>query len=244
MIHATALVSDSAEIAEGVEIGPYSIVHDGVRIGPRSVIGSHCIIGHQSRGSGSGLQIGEDATIRSHSVIYGSSVIGSRFTTGHHVTIREGSSFGDDCQVGTLSDIQGECSFGKSVRLHSSVHIGQHTTVRDYVWIFPYSVVTNDPAPPSETRLGCLIDEFAVVATGVVLLPGVRVGRGSLVGANSTVQNDVEPETVVMGTPARFVCLASDIKLRGQEGIPAYPWALRYENKFLGGAKDRWTQGR
>ena len=39
----------------------------------------------------------------------------------------------------------------------------------------------------------------------VVVLPGVRIGEGVIVGANSVVTRDVAPMTVVAGTPARFL---------------------------------------
>ncbi len=46
-IHATAIVDPGAKIAEGVEIGPYSIVGPHVEIGANTVIGPHAVIeGH------------------------------------------------------------------------------------------------------------------------------------------------------------------------------------------------------
>ncbi len=38
-----------------------------------------------------------------------------------------------------------------------------------------------------------------------VVLPGVTVGRGSIVGANAVVTKDVEPYTIVGGVPARLI---------------------------------------
>ncbi len=49
------------------------------------------------------------------------------------------------------------------------------------------------------------IGEDAWLGTGVVVLPGVRVGEGAVVGANSVVNRDVEPFTIVAGAPARFI---------------------------------------
>ena len=44
MIHPTAIISDSANVAEGVEIGPYSVVGDNVEIGSGTRIDSHVVI--------------------------------------------------------------------------------------------------------------------------------------------------------------------------------------------------------
>ena len=45
MIHATAIVSDSAVIADDVEIGPYTIIGDDVEIGSGTRVDSHVVIG-------------------------------------------------------------------------------------------------------------------------------------------------------------------------------------------------------
>ncbi len=39
----------------------------------------------------------------------------------------------------------------------------------------------------------------------MVALPGVRIGYGAIVGANSVVTKDVPPMTVVAGNPARII---------------------------------------
>lgn len=48
-----------------------------------------------------------------------------------------------------------------------------------------------------------VIEDDAWIGAGAVILPGVRIGRGAVVGANSVVARDVEPLTVVVGQPAR-----------------------------------------
>lgn len=50
-----------------------------------------------------------------------------------------------------------------------------------------------------------VIEEGAWVCTGSVLLPGVTVGRGSVVSAGSVVTSDVPPNTLVSGVPAVVV---------------------------------------
>lgn len=50
-----------------------------------------------------------------------------------------------------------------------------------------------------------LIRRGAWLGQNVVVLPGVTIGRGSVVGANSVVRSDVPDRTVVAGTPARVI---------------------------------------
>ena len=48
-----------------------------------------------------------------------------------------------------------------------------------------------------------IIDKDAWIGTGSVILPGIKIGEGAIVGANSLVRKDVPPYTVVGGVPAK-----------------------------------------
>ncbi len=50
-----------------------------------------------------------------------------------------------------------------------------------------------------------VIEADAWLGAGVVVLPGVRIGRGAVVGSNSVVTGDVPPLHVVAGQPARTI---------------------------------------
>jgi acyl-[acyl carrier protein]--UDP-N-acetylglucosamine O-acyltransferase len=232
-IHPTAIVDDSAKIASNVEIGPYTIIHANVHIGAGTVIGSHCELGVATRlGDGSPLVIEDGATIRSHSVFYESSAFGAGLVTGHRVTVRELTKAGKNLQIGTLGDIQGHCEIGNYVRFHSNVHVCHTAVIEDFVWIFPYVVLTNDPSPPSETTVGPTLRRFSAIATMSVILPGVTIGEGALVGAASCVSRDVEAHRIVVGNPARDKGPTSDIKLRDGSGLAAYPWNKRFRRGY------------
>ena len=43
------------------------------------------------------------------------------------------------------------------------------------------------------------------IGQDVTILPGVRIGNGAIIGLGSIVGSDVEPYTVVVGTPAKFI---------------------------------------
>lgn len=50
-----------------------------------------------------------------------------------------------------------------------------------------------------------IIEDNVWIGTRVILLPGVRIGRGSIIGAGSVVTKDVPPYSVVAGNPAVVV---------------------------------------
>lgn len=244
-IHSAALIGDNVRIGQGVTIGANSIVYDNVEIGENSYIGADVILGEPTAKIYSDLdgyvnpmlRIGPNSIIRSGSILYAGSEFGAQLETGHRVTIREQTKSGTNFRVGTLSDIQGHCEFGDYVRLHSNVHVGNKSVVGNYVWIFPYVVLTNDPHPPSNHLLGCTVEDYAVIATMSVILPGVRIGKDALVGAGSIVGRNVGPEDVVVGNPAKRVACVRDIKSK-KDGGDVYPWRFHFDRgmpwEFIG----------
>lgn len=241
-IHPTAIVSKKAILGENVIIGPYTIVHENVILGEGTVIGSHCEIGHPVHNLNEcpPLQIGRNSFIRSYSIFYQGSIFGDNLMTGHRVTVRERTIAGRNFQIGTLSDIQGTCEIGDFVKFHSNVHIGQESKIHDYVWIFPYVVLTNDPHPPSNLKMGVTLEKFVAVATMSTILPGVTVKEGALIGAHSCVTTDVKSDTVVSGSPAKFICNTDRIKLKDGSNNKAYPWRRHFHNGYLPETVSQW----
>lgn len=243
-IHPTAHVHPSARLGHDVVVGPFTLVGADVTIGAGGRIDSHCVIGHTEPGRDvRPLQIGDDATIRSHAVIYGGSTIGPRFETGHHVAIREGMTIGTNFRLGNHSDMQGPITVGDYVRVHSSVIVGEHAELRDFVWVLPYTVIASDPHPPSDGHYrGVVIEEYAVISAGCTILPGIRVGRDSLVGAHTLVSRDVRPDSVVTGVPSRDRGDASRIAL--PDGSPAYPWRHHFRRGYPDAVASDWDEER
>lgn len=248
------ILGENVTIGENVVIGHNCIIEDGVvigdntfidsgttirsfsQIGANTNIGSNCIIGeywmdfykaHQKHEHP--LIVGEKALIRSGSIIYAGSKIGNNFQTGHQVTIREKAEIGNNVSIGTLSDIQGNCKIGNYVRLHSNVHIGQLSVIDDFVWIFPYVVLTNDPTPPSENFVGVHVHSFAIVATGSIIMPGLDLGQDCLIGAGAIVTKSVEPYAVAVGNPAKGISDVRRVKNK-ITGEPVYPWREHFGN--------------
>lgn len=240
-IHPTSYVDPQARLGVDVEIGAFCIVHGNVVIGNRSVISAYTEIGLPSPlGNGSPLIFGDDSLIRSHSVFYESSTFGNKLVTGHRVTVRENTFAGESFQIGTLTEIQGDCMIGNHVRFQSGVFVGKKTKIGNFVWILPHVVLTNDPTPPSNTLLGCSIEDYASIAAMAVILPGVTVGRHSLVAAHACVTKDVPPHMIAAGVPARIVGETKLIKLRDGSNNPAYPWIRHFHRGYPDDIVDTW----
>ncbi|URZ08142.1 acyltransferase [Clostridium felsineum] len=228
-------IGENVIIEDDVYIDYGCIIRDNVHIKKGSFIGARSILGEylydfyaDRKNNKHPLIIGENALIRTENVMYGDTIIGDNFQSGHKVTIRENTNIGNNVRVGTLSDIQGDCTIGNYISLHSNVHIGQKSNIKDYVWIFPYVVLTNDPTPPSEVMLGVTVESFAIIATGSIILPGVHVYEDTLVGAGSVVTKDVLKESVVVGNPAKHVCSVREIKSK-ITGQAVYPWRYTFK---------------
>lgn len=230
------VIEDNVIIEDDCFIDSNTIVRSNVNIKEGSFIGSNCIVGEywldfckDKQQHIHPLRIGNNALIRSGSIIYAGSDIGNNFQTGHQVTIREKSCIGNNVSVGTLSDIQGNCTIGNYVRLHSNVHIGQLSTIDDFVWVFPYVVLTNDPTPPSENFVGVHVHSFAIIATGSIIMPGIDIGQDSLIGAGAIVTKSVDPYTVAVGNPAKPISDIREVKSK-ITGEPVYPWRYHFGN--------------
>lgn len=228
-------ISPSAKLGSNVRIGDNCVIYDNVEIGDSTIICNDCVIGepcnnyyyiHDTYENPKTI-IGANSLIRSHTIIYADSVFGEGLQTGHRVTIREKIKMGIHCSVGTLCDLQGHAEFGDYVRMHSNVHIGHGSKIGNYCWIYPYTVFTNDPTPPSEICVGPTVGDYSIVATHCLLLPGVSIGSHCLIGACSMVSKDVADYQVVVGSPGKAVKDVRDVKDR-ETGESHYPWPYRF----------------
>jgi len=243
-IHSSAIISAKAIIGDNVTIGPFTIIYDNVEIGDNVIIESFCEIGvtnHLSEGRT--LIIGKKSHIRSHSIFYEGSSFGEGLVTGHRVTVREKTTAGLNLQIGTLSDLQGDCEIGDYVRLHSSVHIGKKTVIKNFVWIYPYVVLTNDPHPPSNLLKGVVVEDYAVIATMTVILPGVNIATRCLIGAHSLINKDTESGMLYSGSPAKKICPARMLKLQDGSKFPAYPWTNHFKRDYPDSVVAKWEEG-
>jgi|WetSurMetagenome_2_1015567.scaffolds.fasta_scaffold74387_2 maltose O-acetyltransferase len=108
-----------------------------------------------------------------------------------------------ESEIGDNSGI-GMCSYIGTVRIGRNVMIGEELAV----------ISTNHEFSDVETPMReqgftgdrpVTIEDNVWIGTRVILLPGVRIGTGSIVGAGSVVTKDIPPYSVVVGNPACVV---------------------------------------
>ncbi|NEU10008.1 N-acetyltransferase [Flavihumibacter sp. R14] len=228
-------VSKSARIGNNVRIGQNAFIHDNVVIGDNSIICENCIIGEPSDDSYNNENyenpqtlIGANSLVRSGSILYAGSQFGEYFQTGNMVSIRENTVFGKRCVVGTLSDIQGNAVFGDYCRLNSHVQVSAKCIFGNFVFIYPFVVFANDPHPPSNYLVGVSVGDFSQIAAASVILPGVKIGKQSLVGANSVINKNVGDFELHSGNPGVKICNLNFILSKEKSGSH-YPWPYNYD---------------
>ncbi len=97
--------------------------------------------------------------------------------------------------VNALVAVAAETRLGRFVTLNRCASVGHHTRIGDYAFV-----------GPSATICGRITMEAgAYVGAGAVINPGLHIGANAVVGAGAVVTRSVDPNTVVVGSPARVV---------------------------------------
>jgi len=199
---------------ENVVLGPSTI-------GVNSVMGRNVIVGYPVRKSlqifafskefsiegfdkiSHGARIGGNCVIRSGTIIYEDVSIGDWVETGHNVLIREGSVIGHKTRIGSSTQLDGTIKIGRNVSVQSNVYLPHLSVIEDDVFLAPNVVFTNDPYPPSQRRVGIVVEKGAVVGANATIVARVKIGEGSVVSSGAIVTKDVPPHKVVVGAPAK-----------------------------------------
>lgn len=179
-------------------------------LGSNPFIGEYVLLGiYPKNGEAGKLVIGDNAIIRSHTVIYAGNRIGNGLRTGHGVLIRENNIIGDDVSIGTHTVVERENRIGNNVRIHSNCFIPELIIIEDDVWIGPCVTVLNILHPPcprfTDCAKGVRIKKNAKIGGNVTIGPRVTIGRNSLIGMGSVVTTDIPDDVLAFGNPARVV---------------------------------------
>ena len=143
-VHPTAIIDPRAELADGVEVGAYSVIGADVAVGPGTRIGPHCVIeGPTTIGSGNlihgqssigrdpqdkkyagervALEIGDGNVIREFVTINRGTAGGGGLTRiGHRNWLLAYVHVAHDCSIGS------DCVFSNNATLAGHVAIGDH----------------------------------------------------------------------------------------------------------------------
>lgn len=185
-------------------------IFPNVYFGKNVVVEDYCIIGIPFKGQKNEVTlIGDNAIIRSHTVIYAGNKIGNCFHTGNKTNIRELNVIGNNVSIGTLSVIEHHVVIEDNVRVHSQAFIPEFTILKNNCWIGPNVVFTNAKYPLSPNvkneLKGAIVNEFAKIGANSTILPNIVIGKNALVGAGSVVVDDVSDGVVVVGNPSRVL---------------------------------------
>jgi acetyltransferase-like isoleucine patch superfamily enzyme len=206
-----------------------NLIYPNVVVGDGTVIDAPSVVGKPPRGAGPGdliLRIGSNGHIRPFSTLYAGSTMGDYFQTGQGVSIREDNSIGNNVSVGTNSVLEFGNRIGDFSKIHSNCFM-EMVTVGRYVFVGPNVVFTDDPHPMGcprykECKRGAVVEDYARIGANSTILPGIRIGRNSLVGAGSVVTKDVPPGSVVAGSPAEVIKMVDQLEC--QKGFYERPY--------------------
>ncbi len=153
------------------------------------------------------LTIGNDAVIRSGTVLYAGSTIADHLETGHNVIIREENEIGSHVSIWNNAVIDYGCRIGNNVKIHCNCYISQFTVIEDDVFLAPGVTIANDIHPGCPDSKSCMkgptLKKGVQIGVNVTILPYVIIGERSLIGGGAVVTKDVPPESVMFGNPAR-----------------------------------------
>jgi UDP-3-O-[3-hydroxymyristoyl] glucosamine N-acyltransferase len=191
-------VAPQAELAEGVSIGPWAVIHAGVRIGrsveigagavvhPDTEIGDGCVIedgavigkrprlraGSSAAGSDPGpLVLEPEVTVCCGAVLYAGAHIAARAIIGDQAQIRENATIGARSVIGRGSAIEFAARIGARVLIQTNVYVAGGSVVEDDVFVGPAVLTTNDDTMARHAPGAAL--------QGPVLRRACRIGGGA-----------------------------------------------------------------
>ena len=177
-------------LAHGARVHPGATVYGGreqVAIGGGARVGAGCVL----RPTGGGrIELGERTWLAR----------GVEIETDTLVRLGPRTTVQRRCTVNGSTRIGADCILAPDVFISSGTH--------------PFRHLPHLPIREQERRLAAAgvsadrpvwIQDDCWLGTHVVVSPGVTVGKGSVIGANSVVTRDVPPYAVVAGAPARVI---------------------------------------
>jgi UDP-3-O-[3-hydroxymyristoyl] glucosamine N-acyltransferase len=192
-IHPTAIVHESARLAEGVAVGPYAVIEqaaevgEGASIGAHSVVGAGAVIGAHTQlavrvSVGQSCRIGQRCIVHP-GVVIGADGFGFAPDGGRWEKIEQLGAvrIGDDVEIGANTCIDrgalGDTVIEDGVKLDNLIQIGHN------VHVGAHAAMAGCVGVAGSARIGahCTIGGGAVVLGHLSLADGVHVSASSVV---------------------------------------------------------------
>ena len=206
------------ELAEGASIDPTAAIDGFVKLGRNSKIGRNVVI----RGS---IIAGDDTVIENGAILHGDNVIGDRTYVGNYCWIGRGSTVGNRCIVTHCAEMSGVMMDAVHLSHYMEFYgiIGSHTdlgaatvcgTLR-FDDRFSAHWVNGRKEMPKGHANASYLGDFSRTGVNAILMPGVKVGVYSVVGAGVILNEDV---------PNRTLVYAKQELVRKEWGPEKYGW--------------------
>ncbi|WP_369834232.1 acyltransferase [Cronobacter dublinensis] len=135
--------------------------------------------------------------------------IGEDTRVWQFAVILQGATIGRDCNICAHTLIESKVSIGDRVTIKSGVYIWDNIFIENDVFIGPCVTFTNDKNPRSKCHdkdfLATYIKEGASIGANATILPGLTIGKKSMIGAGAVVTKNVPDYAIVYGNPAKVM---------------------------------------
>ncbi len=177
------LISEEAEIAEGVEILPNTQIYGAVKIGKGSKIGPNTVIENS--------ELGEGVTVNA-SQIY-DSVVGNNVRIGPFAHLRPNSRIADGVKIGNFVEIKNS-TIGEKTSIAHLTYIGDSDIGVRVNFGCGCVTVNYDGIKKSRTVVG----DDCFIGCNTNLVAPVKVESGSYIAAGSTITDDVSEDALAI----------------------------------------------
>ena len=108
---------------------------------------------------------------------------------------------GHNCEIGPYCVLWG----AGGIQMGNNVHIGSHVNITAHEAVHIDPEVT-DPMRPLKFKFDpVIIEDHVIICSGTSIIPGVRIGHHSMIGAGAVVIDDIPPYSLAVGVPATVV---------------------------------------
>ena len=177
-------------IDDTVTIGTDTVLYPGVTLEGRTAIGTECIIRSHSRVTNS--VVGKSVTIADSSLVE-SAVLEDHATVGPFAHLRPGSVLRKKSKVGNFVELK-NTELGAGSKANHLTYLGD-TSVGKRVNIGAGTITCNYDGYRKERTI---IEDEALIGSDTQLIAPVRVGKGAVVGAGSTITQDVPADALAL----------------------------------------------